>query len=119
MARKEITRFGKFDGRPYQEISVFVQAGTEGVSNEDPRLIDLPGEEGKWFWLGTENFFGDVTGIADGSLKNPMDAPLSSQAELIEETEYDTLMSELTPERINEKALDEIKKAMEADKVEG
>lgn len=82
------SRFGKYNGQPYQETAVFVRAGTNGSSLEDPRIVTLPHDEhkGKWLLSYSENMLGKPELLNSGY--HPLALPLSDKAELLTEEEY-------------------------------
>ena len=47
--QKQIIRYGQLpNGIVFQETKSYAKAGTGVVSLDDPRLVELPGEEGLW-----------------------------------------------------------------------
>ena len=106
MATIEIIRLGKVYGNPVQEVTKFIQTGTGGMSADDPRATIVSGQSGAWVWQGSANFLGDPVAAADGSLLNPADGILGPGCELIDQTEYDSLMALRTPEALTQILLD-------------
>lgn len=64
----EITRKVKKDGVIVDEALYFVGQEEAGLSLEDPRLIQLEGQSGFWFWLGGRNFFSAESNFFDETI---------------------------------------------------
>lgn len=62
----EITRFLKKDGVPFKEVLTFVTPNEVGMVEDDPRLIELENQKGKWFW-----YLGVGLQSADKNFLNP------------------------------------------------
>lgn len=82
------SRYGRLNDAPYQETAVFVLAGTNGSSQEDPRKVSLPhdGHKGRWLLSYMENCLSDPTKLSSGY--HPLSLPLAATAEVITEEQY-------------------------------
>jgi len=90
MKTKEYIRYAISNGRYVKEVTTFI-SDYEDQDPTDTRLVELEGEVGKWFWLGSSNFLADsasISSLNNGQAVNPLLAPLKPGVTLIAESEF-------------------------------
>lgn len=71
MRKKTFYRYASKDGIPLKETTTFIQ-GHPSTSDDDPRLVELAGETGKWFWFSTQGYLGSETPTPQTILTAPL-----------------------------------------------
>ena len=80
------SRYGRYSGQPYEEMMIFVRAGTYGFEPGDPQEVELPDRDGRWMMSHCEHFLGNPDFVDTGM--HYFDIPLSKHAVLLTEEEY-------------------------------
>lgn len=99
----EVTRFAVDEnGDVYKEVSLFLPTGICGVSEEDERLVEIPGWDGKWLFFSVSNSLFDE-GYPAEAANNPKhpywlgpyrEAPLLPGLRLIDEATYQAALAD-------------------------
>ena len=90
--QKEFTRYAKEGTQLIEERAVYLKAGTGGLEEDDPRVHDLPGEEGKWLAFMVGGYLGERDSYDP---TKPHDSqPLRAGVQILSKEDFDQEMGD-------------------------